>query len=765
MRRRITARSGIETVLHFFCKAARGEIVPTPASANETWRFGVFEVDTRRLELCRSGIPIKLREQSFLILVYLLEHAGEIVTREELRRLLWPSDTYVDFEHSLNTAVMKLREALGDSTGTPLYIETIPKRGYRFIAPVSHAADMRNGLGNSNGDTAPPPMGGTSGAQQAAPASAETPVRLRRIGRIAAVLGLIALAAFATIVYLRTRLTPAPAANGNHASASFRIVPLTTAHGIAIRPAFSPNGAWVAYIWDGPERKHFDLYVQLVGSDKPLRITDNKSGFLGAPAWSPDATEIAFTRCDSVYVVPALGGNERKLTGADCRGIAPGPLAWLSDGTGMLMIDRCSATRPFGVLLFSFVTGKKRCLTDFDAMNNANCYLTFSLSPDGRTIAFTVPTAAAPCLDDIYTISLSGGAPHPVMVEGNCACSRLMWTPDGKSIIFSSTRTTLASLWRVSANGGPVERETTYPAVGSLSKDGRRLVYANSNGAMPPAIWRADLAAAGGPALKNRELIQTQYWESDAQPSPDGTRIVWGSYRTGLDEIWTSGATGGSPLQLTHVDGFSGTPRWSPDGQWIAFDSYTRTGSRILVVDAEGRNQHSITAGPYKNVVPSWSRDGKSIYFASNRTGSWQVWKHALQNGAETQLTQHGGFDAFESYDGETIYFSRFDQAGIWSIPVSGGAESMVMPDKRQIFYWGHWAVTQTGLYVLNADAEPRPRIEFFNFSTRRTTPVLTLEKRPVDLSPDLSATADGRTVYYGQCDCESVLKLMEISH
>jgi DNA-binding winged helix-turn-helix (wHTH) protein len=89
------------------------------------------------VELCRDGTPVKMREQSFLILVYLLEHAGEIVTREELSRVLWPSDTFVDFYHGLNMAVMTLRDALGDSSEAPLYIETIPKHGYRFIAPVS----------------------------------------------------------------------------------------------------------------------------------------------------------------------------------------------------------------------------------------------------------------------------------------------------------------------------------------------------------------------------------------------------------------------------------------------------------------------------------------------------------------------------------------------------------------------------------------------------------------------------------------------------
>lgn len=103
-------------------------------------RFGVYQVDVQNAELRRNGTPLKIREQCFCILVYLLEHAGELVTRDELRRQLWPADTFVDFEHSMNAAMMKLRETLGDSVEAPLYIETVPKRGYRFIAPVSHAA-------------------------------------------------------------------------------------------------------------------------------------------------------------------------------------------------------------------------------------------------------------------------------------------------------------------------------------------------------------------------------------------------------------------------------------------------------------------------------------------------------------------------------------------------------------------------------------------------------------------------------------------------
>src|SRR6201987_1026088 len=118
-----------------------------PVNTPRAWRFGVFELDASTGELRRNGTLIKLQEQPARILLLLLENAGQMVTREQLRQHLWPSDTFVDFDHSLNTAVMKLREALGDSAEKPLYIETIPKKGYRFVAPVllALATETRNG--------------------------------------------------------------------------------------------------------------------------------------------------------------------------------------------------------------------------------------------------------------------------------------------------------------------------------------------------------------------------------------------------------------------------------------------------------------------------------------------------------------------------------------------------------------------------------------------------------------------------------------------
>src|ERR1700742_4526725 len=156
--------------------AQRSVLMGMPVNTPRTWRFGVFELDASSGELRRNGTLVKLREQPASILLLLLEHAGQMVTREQLRQHLWPSDTFVDFDHSLNSAVMKLREALGDSADKPLYIETIPKKGYRFVAPVSHPANMQNGRAPSRSTEASLGVSETTGAQNSASSIAESSV-------------------------------------------------------------------------------------------------------------------------------------------------------------------------------------------------------------------------------------------------------------------------------------------------------------------------------------------------------------------------------------------------------------------------------------------------------------------------------------------------------------------------------------------------------------------------------------------------------------
>jgi cholera toxin transcriptional activator len=120
-----------------------------PLGNSRIARFGVFELDLNAGELRKSGVKLRLQGQPFQVLALLLERAGDVVTREELRQKLWPSDTFVDFDHSVNTAINKVREALGDSASSPRYVETLARRGYRFIAPVQNEPAQTE-LGKSN---------------------------------------------------------------------------------------------------------------------------------------------------------------------------------------------------------------------------------------------------------------------------------------------------------------------------------------------------------------------------------------------------------------------------------------------------------------------------------------------------------------------------------------------------------------------------------------------------------------------------------------
>ncbi len=116
--------------------------VETEKEARQVVRFGIFDLDLRARSLHKAGIRVKLQAQPFAILVLLISRRGEVVTRDELQRKLWPTDTFVDFEHSVNTAVMRLRDALGDSAESPRFIETVPRHGYRFIAPAEWPAEI-----------------------------------------------------------------------------------------------------------------------------------------------------------------------------------------------------------------------------------------------------------------------------------------------------------------------------------------------------------------------------------------------------------------------------------------------------------------------------------------------------------------------------------------------------------------------------------------------------------------------------------------------
>jgi serine/threonine protein kinase len=593
------------------------------------------------------------------------------------------------------------------------------------------------------------------------PSAIDPAQRGRPIAAIVATLGLVLLSGSLIYYFAGTRQPVKSAASA--ANPNLRVVPLTSLPGWARGPALSPDGERVAFFWNGEMPAKWSLYVQLVGGEEPLQLTRPTNAILCCADWSPDGREIVFGHCDdsggTVFIIPALGGAERKLTDVVCSYFQAGYPKWTSDGKSLVLIDRCTPEGSNALVLFSLSTGKKKCLHAPPADDLGDRLP--SLSPDGNTIAFLESPSIA--YGELYAIQTSGTGLRQ-LTHDQTNMGAPMWSPDGKNIIFYSERADFPHFWTISAEGGPIAPETTYPSVGSLSRDGRRLAYEEPGGfSNTSTVWRAEFSSAGGRVVSQIRMLGSAGGNNAAQLSPDESELVFVSGRSGVGrQIWKSNADGASPLQLTSFNtGFAGTPRWSPDGKFVVFDYHTAAHAQIYLVDPDGRNLHAITSGNYENVVPSFSRDGKAIYFASNRTHDWQVWKHELPTGRETQVTHQGGFAAFESYDGQTLFFSKFAGGGIWAIPVGGGQE-LHLTDAPHRGYWGHFAVADSGLYFIDSTTEPGPTIFFYSFKTHRPTPVLMLKKDAVAGTANLASSRDGRTLFYAEWEPKRSIMLAE---
>ncbi len=266
-------------------------------------RFGLFEADLVAGELRKRGRKVELQDQPFHVLALLLRRPKEVVTREELRQALWSTDTFVEFDESLNKAVQKLRQALGDSADNPRFIETLPKKGYRFIAPVEY--------------------------------------RRRRYWAAwvaAAALGVAVLAGALWFTGSTRRQVLVP----------LKAVALTGFPGWETSPTLSPDGTQVAFSWDGGEEDNTDIYVKPVGGGPPIRLTTNPAADF-SPAWSPDGSSIVFLREKKakaeLLLIPPLGGQERKLSEVQNPLLGPdsytyGYIAWSPDGKSLVVASR-----------------------------------------------------------------------------------------------------------------------------------------------------------------------------------------------------------------------------------------------------------------------------------------------------------------------------------------------------------------------------------------------------------------------------------------
>jgi Tol biopolymer transport system component/DNA-binding winged helix-turn-helix (wHTH) protein len=694
-------------------------------------RFGAFEADLRSGELRRNGFAVKLQGQPFQILAMLLERPGELVTRDEIRQQLWPADTFVDFEHSLNAAIKRLRDALGESAETPVFIETLPRRGYRFLSP------LRNGSATV----------------------AQVPVlavlQIKRWRNFAAALaGALFLAAALSIAVQRWGFF---SFHSSQASAPpLRVVPFTTSPGAEFAPSFSPDGKQIAFVWDRLDGKPADLYVKFIGAEEPLRLS-HSTGSVCVAAWSPDGQYVAFSRSSGVqgiFIVPALTGPERKLSDESaCIG-----LAWSRDGKFLVFPSKDSAAVPWHIAALSLETMQEHRITS--PPSNAIGDHRLCVSPDSKTVAYTRVTS--PAVTDLYLSPIEGGGEARRITFDKTAILGCAWSEDGQSVVIASTRGGASSLWRVPISGDAPERVSGAGPLAfdpAISPQGNKLAY--RAGAMHTNIWRVDLDARRQASAPTRPLMKSSLSDDGPQFSPDGSRIVLSSQRSGSPEVWIANADGSEPIQLTSRNVLSGSPRWSPDGRLIAFDSRTGEHSQVFVIPSAGGTPRQLTHGDFDASVPTWSRDGQWIYFTTNRLGIWQLFKLPTQGGEPIQVTADGGFIGLESSDGTELYYWKDNDYGIWKMPLPNGEETRILPIGLD---WGRWALTQNGIYFIDTNLT-KPTISFFNFADKHISRIATVGKDLFFEVPGFDVSPDERTILFLQVEKETDIMLVENFH
>ncbi len=208
-------------------------------------------------------------------------------------------------------------------------------------------------------------------------------------------------------------------------------------------------------------------------------------------------------------------------------------------------------------------------------------------------------------------------------------------------------------------------------------------------------------------------------------------------------------------MRLTHFSGpLAGTPRWSPDGKEIAFDGRPNRQADILVMPSAGGDYRHVTTDPSEDVVPSWSRDGKWIYFASNRSGAFQVWRAHPDGSDKEQVTRLGGFAAFESPDGRYLYYAKGrDAQGLWRKRLPEGAEELVL-DQLKPGFWGSWGVVEDGIYFVDRPQRGQPLgIFFYRFSNKSINKIWTFERIGAISDSAFSVSPDRRFILFTQID------------
>src|SRR5580704_5500011 len=709
----------------------------TSSTDAQVIRFDRFQVDLRSGELRKDGRKIHLQPQPFQLLIMLLRNAGRIVSQEDLRRELWAEDTFVDFDHRLAAAINKLREALADSAEKPRYVETLPRRGYRFIGTIE-----RDELPGVPVVQSTRPLVSTSALverNRGASDALKPSIGLRLIFGV--VLAAIAVLFTLAFVIVRDRMGP-------QAVISSAPLPFTSLPGLAVAPKFSPDGSRIVFAWNGGNTNGkaagFYFYVKALGSEEKLQLTRQPAEWI-ASAWSPDGTQIAFHRMagkdTGIYIVSAMGGPERKLIATHIDFGVGAPISWSPDGKWIAFSNSLPNEPPYGLYRISVETSEVIPFArDPDCVGEANP----EFSHDGQKIFYS-------CVHTMYEGDLRS---HPLVGGLPTVIARTSSPPVGLAVSGDDQRVAYSNAYGwsgisfVNVKDGSIDRVTvpddsSWP---TISAKDDKVAFSTQVGS--GSIWRRDLS---DPDLPPVNVIPSSREQNSPQYSPDGNHIAFESKRGGNWALWVSDPDGRNLLKVSKDILVSGSPRWSPDGTRLAFDTAALNPSSIYVVDVAEAMPRKLQTQVSDMKLPTWSHDGRWIYFISDSNKGHSIYRCSAQGGTAEKLSTSVVFGTRpeESNDGEYLFFtSREVDSQLEKLPLrdtKSGLQAVPIPHVAQ---WTLWQSTPKGIYFVPNEA-PRT-MRYFEFATHKCRDIFTLER---DFDDGISVSSDGRYILYSEAD------------
>ena len=608
-----------------------------------------FEVGEWRVEpatrvISNGSRTAYLEPRVMQLLVRLAQAGGQVVSRRELLDEVW-SDVVVK-EEAVSRAVSELRKALGDDSRQPRYIWTIHKSGYRLLARVATVAQS--------------------------PLQAVSPARRRgaALKAAAALAVIVALAGTGWWMSSWPESLSGPATVSSP-SAPLAVRTLTSYPGREIDPTTDRSGKRVVFAWntsaDGDE---YDLYLRRVDTrEPPIRITATP-GFEGHAAFSPDGAVVAFVRESrsgpAVWTASALGGQERKLV--DLEGWSYG-LDWFPDGRSLVV----SQAGEGGVdrLVRLFLNGADPQPLSMPDLRLAGDFKP-AVSPGGDWIAFVRGDPLGH--QDVYAVNVESGEERRLSRSGG-RIRGVDWTPDGRSVVYSSDLGGGFGLWQASLDS----KETVWlplngrDAYNPVVAEGGRIVFESVS--YERNLWELDLAADPDSVAAVRLPVRSTREETFPALSPDGQHLAFVSNRTGQRSLWSSSVAGSVAKQLSRSgEVVTAGPIWSPDGTRIAFGVVAGGYARPLVVELTGGRARPLFDESAHSIPVAWSEDGERLYLASDRGGQWDLWSIGADGEALERLTTEGGIAAAEGEGGRVLYFTRPGDPAFYAMALTDSA-------------------------------------------------------------------------------------------